>query len=99
MPRLRPARTRVLALFFLVRRRRLRRGARVLIGPLKPEHQLDQLVFAELLQISAIHSPMDSEIAPRGKGVSNYLSRDLDVQYKTAFVLAHKLREALAAEA
>jgi hypothetical protein len=25
-------------------------------------------------------------------------SRDLDVQYKTAFVLAHKLREALAAE-
>jgi hypothetical protein len=26
------------------------------------------------------------------------LSRDLDVQYKTAFVLAHKFREALAAE-
>lgn len=26
------------------------------------------------------------------------LSRDLDIQYKTAFVLAHKLREALAAE-
>ncbi len=26
------------------------------------------------------------------------LSRDLDVQYKTAFVLAHKLREALASE-
>lgn len=26
------------------------------------------------------------------------LSRDLDVQYKTAFVMAHKLREALAAE-
>jgi len=26
------------------------------------------------------------------------LSRDLDCQYKTAFVLAHKLREALAAE-
>lgn len=26
------------------------------------------------------------------------LSRDLDVQYKTAFVLAHKLRAALAAE-
>lgn len=33
------------------------------------------------------------------KGVSALqLSRDLDVQYKTAFVLAHKLREALAAE-
>src|ERR1700751_1938963 len=26
------------------------------------------------------------------------LSRDLDVQYKTAFVLAHKLREAMAAD-
>ncbi|TNE42727.1 MAG: IS1595 family transposase [Alphaproteobacteria bacterium] len=33
------------------------------------------------------------------KGVSALqLSRDLDVQYKTAFVLAHKLREALGAE-
>jgi transposase-like protein len=33
------------------------------------------------------------------KGVSALqLSRDLDVQYKTAFVLAHKLREAMAAE-
>jgi hypothetical protein len=26
------------------------------------------------------------------------LSRDLDVQYKTAFVLAHKVREAMASE-
>jgi transposase-like protein len=33
------------------------------------------------------------------KGLSaSQLSRDLDVQYKTAFVLSHKLREALAAE-
>jgi transposase-like protein len=33
------------------------------------------------------------------KGISaSQLCRDLDVQYKTAFVLAHKLREALAAE-
>jgi len=33
------------------------------------------------------------------KGVSALqLSRDLDVQYKTAFVLSHKLREAMAAE-
>jgi transposase-like protein len=33
------------------------------------------------------------------KGVSALqLSRDLDVQYKTAFVLAHKLREAMGAE-
>ena len=27
-----------------------------------------------------------------------HLSRDLDVQYKTAFVLAHKLREAIGSE-
>lgn len=34
------------------------------------------------------------------KGISALqLSRDLDVQYKTAFVLAHKLREAMAAQA
>ena len=33
------------------------------------------------------------------KGVAAlHLSRDLDVQYKTAFVLSHKLREAMAAE-
>lgn len=33
------------------------------------------------------------------KGISAcQLSRDLDVQYKTAFVLAHKLREAMAAD-
>jgi hypothetical protein len=36
MPRLRPARTRVFALFFLIRRWRFGRGARILIGPLKP---------------------------------------------------------------
>jgi hypothetical protein len=76
VPGLRPARTRVLALFLLIRRRGLGRGARILIGPLKPEHQLDQLLFAELLQITAIHTPMDSEIAPPGKGVSNYDETD-----------------------
>ena len=34
----------------------------------------------------------------RGEGQEHAspLSRDLDVQYKTAFVLAHKLREAMA---
>ena len=73
MPELRPARTRVLALF-LIRRRGLGRGARILIGPLEPEHQIDQLLFAELLQISAIHAGMDLEIAPHGKGVGKYLA-------------------------
>ena len=72
MPGLRPARTRVLALFLLVGRRRLGRRARILLGPLEPQHQLDQLLLAELLQITAVHRAMDSEIAPRGKGVGNY---------------------------
>ncbi|MCQ8185166.1 IS1595 family transposase [Parvularcula maris] len=38
-------------------------------------------------------------IANAAKGISAVqLSRDLDVQYKTAFVLAHKLREAMTSE-
>ena len=38
-------------------------------------------------------------IANAAKGISMLqLSRDLDCQYKTAFVLAHKIREALASE-
>jgi hypothetical protein len=34
---------------------------------LKPDHQLNQLVLAQALQISAIHNIMDSEIGVRGK--------------------------------
>ena len=38
-------------------------------------------------------------IANAAKGISALqLARDLDCQHKTAFVLAHKIREALAAE-
>ena len=72
MPGLGAARTRVLPLFFLVRRGGLGGRARIFIGPLKLEHQLDQLLLAELLQISAIHAPMDSEIVKLGKGVGSY---------------------------
>ena len=36
--------------------------------PLEPEHQLDQLFFAQVFQITAVHRPMDSDIAPHGKG-------------------------------
>ena len=68
MPGLRPARTRVLALFLLVRRRRLGRIARRLVRSLKLDHQLNQLVLAQALQISAIHAPMDLEIGLPGKG-------------------------------
>ncbi|NHK26674.1 IS1595 family transposase [Parvularcula flava] len=51
-----------------------------------------KLDFTDLLAAIAI-------IVNSAKGVSAVqLSRDLDVQYKTAFVLAHKLREAMADE-
>ena len=72
MPELRPAGSGVLALLLLVRRGRLGRGARGFVGALKPKHQLDQLLLAELLQISPIHPLMDSDFAARGKGVGNY---------------------------
>jgi len=68
MPGLRPARTRVLRVFsFLVGGRRLRRITRRFGRSLKLDHQLNQLVLAQALQISAIHEDMDSEIGLPGK--------------------------------
>ena len=61
MSGIRPARTGVLALLFLVGGRRLRRIARRLVRSLKLDHQLNQLVLAQPLQISAIHAHMDLE--------------------------------------
>lgn len=69
MPRLGTARTRVLALLFLVGRRRLRRCPRRLVRALQRQHQINQFVLAQKLQISAIHAPMDSEFSGLGKGV------------------------------
>ena len=44
--------------------------------------------------------PAVSAFCNEGKGKSMFaFSRELDLQYKTAFVLAHKLREAMAASA
>lgn len=44
------------------------------------------------------HSACDRDLHEWGEGHSALqLSRDLDCQYKTAFVLSHKIREALAA--
>jgi hypothetical protein len=40
---------------------------------LHPQHQLNQLFLRQALQISAIHLPMDSGIAPADKGVGNYI--------------------------
>ena len=51
-----------------------------------------KMAFVDLLAAICI-------IVNASKGLSMVqLSRDLDCQYKTAFVLAHKLREAMAAE-
>src|SRR5271169_6069735 len=68
MPGLRPSRTGVLAFLFLVGGRRLGRSPRRFIRSLKLDHQLNQLVLAQALQISAIHAHMDSEIGLPGKG-------------------------------
>src|SRR5271157_1366896 len=75
MPGLRPSRTGVLAFLFLVGGRRLRRSPRRFVRSLKLDHQLNQLVLAQALQISAIHAHMDSEIALRGKGVGKYAAK------------------------
>ena len=68
MPGLRPSRTGVLAFLFLVGGRRLRRSPRRFVRSLKLDHQLNQLVLAQALQIGAIHAHMDSEIGLPGKG-------------------------------
>ena len=68
MPGLRATGTGILPRFLPVRRGRLRRRPRCLIRPLQPHHQLNQLILAQTLQITAIHGHMDSEIGDRGKG-------------------------------
>ena len=42
----------------------------MLVRPLKPRHQVDQLLLAELLQIIAIHSPMDSDFTSMFQGIN-----------------------------
>jgi hypothetical protein len=81
MPWLRPTRMGVLSLFPLVRGRRLRRTPRCLIRWLEPR-QINQLALAQLLQISAIHGHMDSEIGPRGKRMGNYLPISVAVTFQ-----------------
>ena len=45
---------------------------REVVRTLHPQHQLDQLFLRQALQISAIHRPNGSGIAPADKGVGNY---------------------------
>ena len=84
MPGLRPARTGVLALCLLVRGRRLGRIARGFIRSLQLDHQLNQLVLAQPLQISAIHALMNLEIGLPGKGRAEISSLAPDRHPKNA---------------
>jgi hypothetical protein len=68
MPELRPAGSRILALFLLVYGRPLRRGARILIGPLEPHHQLDQLLFAQVLKSPRSIAPWIQRSTPVARG-------------------------------
>jgi hypothetical protein len=71
-------------------RRRLRRRARCLLGMLHPQHQLDQFVLRQPLQITSIHNPMDSGISGDGKGVGNYTSSQVG---KTTYRRCRRLCE------
>ena len=92
------ARPRILARLFHVGGRRLGRRARRLVRPLKPENQLDQLLFAELLQITSIHSIMDSGIYPADKGVGNYALIEVSTEFLhgRSNGASHKWQEAAA---
>src|ERR1035438_32852 len=89
MPGLRPSRTGVLAFLFVVGGRRLRRSPRRFVRSLKLDHQLNQLVLAQALQISAIHAHMDSEIGLPGKGArkSGASSRSARRKWRRAITL------------
>ena len=62
----------LLAALLAVRGRRLRRGARGLLRPLQPQHQLDQLRLAQPLKFVSLHVQTESAIPPHCKGVGNY---------------------------
>ena len=58
--------------------------ARGFIRSLQLDHQLNQLVLAQPLQISAIHALMDSEIGLPGKGRAEISSLAPDRHPKNA---------------
>ena len=62
----------LLPLLLAIRRGRLGGGARGLLWPLQPQHQLDQLFLAQTLKLAAAHPGRESAIQPRRKGVGNY---------------------------
>src|SRR5271157_4608811 len=93
MPGLRPSRTGVLAFLFLVGGRRLRRSPRRFVRSLKLDHQLNQLVLAQALQIGAIHAHMDSEIGLPGKGARKSGASSRSARRKWRWVISRAARE------
>ena len=68
MPGLGTAGTGLLPPFFAIRGRRLGRGARGLLGPVQLQHQLDQFLLAQALQVTAAHPDKESAKPSDGKG-------------------------------
>ena len=66
--RLAPARLRILPALLAVKRGRQRRSMRRLLRALQLQNQINQLILAQPLQISAFHASMDSGIRTFGKG-------------------------------
>ena len=64
---------------FAVARRRLRRGTRRLLRPLHPQHKIDQFFLRQTLQITTIHSLMDSGFRAHGKALGNYRDRIIEL--------------------
>ncbi|BAQ50013.1 hypothetical protein Maq22A_2p41175 (plasmid) [Methylobacterium aquaticum] len=63
-----PARPGLLAPLLAVARRRLGRGARRLLRPVQLQHQLDQFLLAQTLEVTAAHPDKESANPPSGKG-------------------------------
>ena len=60
------------ALLLAIGRGRLGRGARGLLWPLQPQHQLDQLFAAQPFKVAAAHLTRESAKSVPRKGVGNY---------------------------
>src|SRR5918994_3429522 len=72
MTRLGTARFRPLLLLLAIRRGRFGGGARGLLWPLHPQHQIDQLGLAQTLKLVPAHPDRESAKPIRRKGVGNY---------------------------
>src|SRR6185369_13750136 len=88
VPRLGPAGAGLLAAFLAVRGGRLGGGARGLLRPLQPEHQLDQFVLAQAFEIGASHDGRESaSSAPRKGGARAERSASRQPRRPTPWVI------------